>query len=100
MDPTEDGCGDQCALIRAKYTVRTDSAGRAQDSAWTQRTRFFNTICTKIINGMSKKKKKKRIEESILHWLCWVSTDRKKGCNVKNTIIEMRFCKTLQPVFL
>ena len=41
MDTTEDGCGHQFAVARSKDTVRTDSAGVAQDSAWTQ-TRFLD----------------------------------------------------------
>ena len=34
MDTTEDGCGHLFALAWAKDTVRADSAGEAQDSAW------------------------------------------------------------------
>ena len=35
MDTTEDGCGRHCcALACVTYTVRTDSAGEAQDLAW------------------------------------------------------------------
>ena len=34
------GCGHLFAVACAKGTVRADSAGEAQDSAWTQ-TRFF-----------------------------------------------------------
>ena len=40
MDTTEDGCGHQFAVARIKDAARVDSAGEAQDSAWTQ-TRFF-----------------------------------------------------------
>ena len=40
MDTTEDGYGHQFAGAFAKDTVRADSTGEAQDSAWTQ-TRFF-----------------------------------------------------------
>ena len=40
MDTTEDGRGHPFAVACPKYTVRTDSAGEAQDSAWTL-TRFF-----------------------------------------------------------
>ena len=35
-DATGDGRGHQYNAACAKYTVRTDSAGEAQDSAWTQ----------------------------------------------------------------
>ena len=40
MDTTEDGCGHQFAVACAKNTVRADSTGEAQDSAWIP-TRFF-----------------------------------------------------------
>ena len=40
MGTAKDRRGHQLALASAKFTVRTDSAGEAQDSAWTQ-TRYF-----------------------------------------------------------
>ena len=36
MDTTEDERGQQFAVACAEDTVRADSAGEAQDSAWTQ----------------------------------------------------------------
>ena len=40
MDINEDGYGHLFTVARAKDTVRADSAGEAQESAWTE-TRFF-----------------------------------------------------------